>query len=471
MCFSQNQARIAKVRLDTNSVINVFLLAALKPDPKETAVTLNAQQILALAPDASSASSGKGLASASKWKSTAASDTALWGECQGSGKDPYRTGVDLSDYTSKCSCPSRKFPCKHAIGLMLIHAAKPLSAGTPPEWLTTWLEGRQKRAEAKTSPKEQTPEDAAKAEKAALKRLEARGKKVETGLEEFGLWVSDQIKNGIANAPSQPYSYWETVAARLVDAQAPGLARMVRELPTAASSGTNALLEALARLNLIVSAYSKLETLSAETQADVKSAIGFTQDKAELQQKNAPRATWTSLGQILVQEDNLRVRRTYLENLETQEKALLLDFAVANQPMTGGIPIGTNFETELIYYPSNLPLRAVLKETRLLEPAQTLRGIGIDQALGQYAHALSRLPWLERYPMTLSNARVVTDGTAWYLQDEQHSLAMQTQDHWQMMALSGGHPMQVFGEYNGTNFIPLSIAVENTIYMLGGSHE
>jgi hypothetical protein len=432
---------------------------------------LTSTQILALAPDASSASSGKGLANTSKWKTTAASETAIWGECQGSGKDPYRTGVDLTDYTSKCSCPSRKFPCKHAIGLMLIHAAKPLGAGTPPEWLTTWLEGRQKRAEAKNNPKEQSPEEAAKAEKAAIKRLEAREKKVELGLEEFGLWLSDQIKNGIANAPSQPYSYWETVAARLVDAQALGLARMVRELPTAASSGTNTLLEALARLNLIVCAYSRLEMLSPTTQADVRAAIGFTQDKAELLQQNTPRATWTSLGQILVQEDNLRVRRMYLENLVTQEKALLLDFAVNNQPMTGGVPIGTNLETELIYYPSNLPLRAILKETRLLEPAQTLRGISIDQALEQYAHALSQLPWLERYPMTLSNARVVTDGTAWYLQDEQHSLVMQTQDHWQMMALSGGHPVQVFGEYNGANFVPLTIAVKNTIYMLGGSHE
>jgi hypothetical protein len=429
---------------------------------------LNATQILALSPDASGAASGKSLANTSKWKNLGSSNTAIWGECQGSGKDPYRTGVDLTDYTAKCSCPSRKFPCKHGIGLMLIHAAKPLETATPPDWLNTWLEGRQKRAEAKSAPpKEQTLEDTAKAEKAAIKRLEAREKKVEAGLEEFGLWLSDQIKNGIANAPSQPYSYWETVAARLVDAQAPALARLVRELPTAASSGTNALLEALARLNLIVCAYSRLETLSSNTQADVRTAIGFTTDKAELLQQNATRATWTSLGQILVQEDNLRVRRTYLENLETQEKALLLDFAVANQPMTGGVPIGTNLETELIYYPSNLPLRAILKETQILEPAQTLRGTGIDQALLQYANALSKLPWTERYPITLSDVRVVTDGTTWYVQDEQHSLPIQTQDHWQMMALSGGHPMQVFGEYNGTYLIPLSMAVQNTIYMLG----
>ena len=433
---------------------------------------LTSTQILALAPDASSASSGKALSNPSKWKNLGSSDTAIWGECQGSGKDPYRTGVDLSDYTAKCSCPSRKFPCKHGIGLMLIHASKPLEAATPPDWLSTWLEGRQKRAEAKTAPpKEQSVEETKKSERAAIKRLEAREKKVELGLEEFGLWLSDQIKNGIANAPSQPYSYWETVAARLVDAQAPGLARMVRELPTAASSGTNALLEALARQHLIVRAYSRLETLSVSTQADVRAAVGFTQDKAELMQKTVSRGRWQSLGQIIVQEDNLRVRRTYLENLESKEYALLLDFAVGNQPMTGGLPIGVNLETELMYYPSNLPLRAILKDPQILEPAQTLRGITINQALEQYANALSKIPWLERYPVALSEVTVIFDGTTWHLQDAQHSLPMQTQDHWQMMALSGGHPLQVFGEYNGTHLVPLSIEVQNTIFMLGGSHE
>ncbi len=431
---------------------------------------LNAAQILALAPDASSASSGKGLANASKWKSTAASETALWGECQGSGKDPYQTRVDLSDYTAKCSCPSRKFPCKHAIGLMLLHAAKPLETGTPPEWVTTWLEGRQKRAEAKTAPpKELTPEEQAKADKAAAKRVASRENKVSAGIEEFGLWLHDQIKNGLANAPSQPYSYWETVAARLVDAQAPGLARMVRDLPTAASSGTNALLEALARLHLIISAYSRLETLSATTQADVRAAIGFTQDKAELLQASVPRSRWHSLGQILVQEDNLRVRRTYLEHADTREPALLLDFAVANQPMTGGVPIGVTLETELVFYPSNLPLRAILKpDVKMLENISTLPADSIHTALEKYAAALAKLPWLERYPICLEAVQIIFDDTDWRVQDSSHAIPLNTERGWQMLALSGGHPVQLFGEYDGKELTPITLFTDGKVHSIGG---
>ena len=49
---------------------------------------LSEDQIIKLAPDAASVKAGKGLASAAKWVLRGASDRALWGHCQGSGKNP-----------------------------------------------------------------------------------------------------------------------------------------------------------------------------------------------------------------------------------------------------------------------------------------------------------------------------------------------------------------------------------------------
>ena len=68
-----------------------------------------------------------------------ATDAALWGLCQGSGSKPYQTAIDLTEPAFKCSCPSRKFPCKHALGLMLLFAqdAGRLSEPAPPEWAQT----------------------------------------------------------------------------------------------------------------------------------------------------------------------------------------------------------------------------------------------------------------------------------------------------------------------------------------------
>src|SRR5688572_2706271 len=51
-----------------------------------------------------------------------ADGTWLLGQCQGSGKEPYSVSVDLANADSptfRCNCPSRKFPCKHGLGLVL----------------------------------------------------------------------------------------------------------------------------------------------------------------------------------------------------------------------------------------------------------------------------------------------------------------------------------------------------------------
>ena len=85
----------------------------------------NTETVLALAPDPASAKAGRGLATPPKWSGLGTSEGLIWGECQGSGATPYQTKVDPAGPAFSCSCPSRKFPCKHAIGLMLVWASGP----------------------------------------------------------------------------------------------------------------------------------------------------------------------------------------------------------------------------------------------------------------------------------------------------------------------------------------------------------
>ena len=110
---------------------------------------LTADQVTAIVPDAASLKAGRGLATPRKWELLGADEEALWGLAIGSGKNPYQTRVSLSDLATKCSCPSRKFPCKHAIALMLIATGEPasLSEKTRPDWLKEWLESRAERQE------------------------------------------------------------------------------------------------------------------------------------------------------------------------------------------------------------------------------------------------------------------------------------------------------------------------------------
>ena len=106
-------------------------------------------EILSLAPDESSKKAGKELANPLKWVSVGANDEAIWGECQGSGSKPYQTQIDLRNIAFKCSCPSRKFPCKHGIALALLHARLPESFkdNQSPAWVTEWISKRAEKEE------------------------------------------------------------------------------------------------------------------------------------------------------------------------------------------------------------------------------------------------------------------------------------------------------------------------------------
>src|ERR671924_273441 len=111
------------------------------------------EQIIALAPDAPSAKAGRGLATLSKWPSRGCDERAVWGECQGSGKEPYRTQIDLAELAFRCTCPSRKFPCKHSLGLFLLFANQPATGSTNttiPAWASEWLAKRAQQAQRRS---------------------------------------------------------------------------------------------------------------------------------------------------------------------------------------------------------------------------------------------------------------------------------------------------------------------------------
>ncbi|WP_211273086.1 SWIM zinc finger family protein, partial [Streptomyces albus] len=127
------------------------------------AVRWTAEQVSALAPDAASRKAGGKLATPGPWSLAGAGDGAVWGLCKGSGSKPYQTVVDMEGGQGpgyKCSCPSRKFPCKHALALLLLWAQDETAVpdgGTPPDWAGEWLEGRRQRAQKKAQAKAAAP--------------------------------------------------------------------------------------------------------------------------------------------------------------------------------------------------------------------------------------------------------------------------------------------------------------------------
>lgn len=435
------------------------------------ATTFTTDQILALAPDAASAKAGQGLASPRKWVALGCTEQAAWGKCQGSSASPYQTQIDLSEPAFRCSCPSRKFPCKHGLGLFLLLANQPnaFTEKQQPDWVTERLESRTKRADKRAEKVAKQTEKPAKtvADPAAQTRRAAeRDAKVTAGFAELELRLRDLVRNGLAAAQQQSSTLWETVAARMVDAQAPGVARLVRIMATLPATGQGwqeKLLAHASKLFLLTEGYSRLQTLPADTQADIRTVAGWTYSQDELLSQTGLRDHWIVLGQRVEDEDRLRVQFTWLQGHKTQRSALLLHFAVANQPLDISVVPGTVIDAELVFYPGAYPLRALVKTrngaTLLIDTLP--QGLGIAEAVTTYATALAHNPWIERLPVSLLGVVPLSvSDDQWVIQDAtQHVLPIvpRFSRHWELFALSGGHPVPLFGEWDGEYFLPLSV--------------
>jgi hypothetical protein len=95
-----------------------------------TTANLTEDTALRLAPDDQVLRDGRELIRKGRFANLGISADGTWllGACQGSGKQPYQVSVDLANPdqpTCRCNCPSRKFPCKHGMGLMLLYAQSP----------------------------------------------------------------------------------------------------------------------------------------------------------------------------------------------------------------------------------------------------------------------------------------------------------------------------------------------------------
>lgn len=111
-------------------------------------VRWNAEQVLALAPGTASRRAGCKLSTPAPWSAAGTGRGAVWGQCKESGRAPYRAAVDTGRGDGpgyRCSCPSRTFPCEHALGLLL-RATEQQQALTnesvPPEWFGVRRERR-----------------------------------------------------------------------------------------------------------------------------------------------------------------------------------------------------------------------------------------------------------------------------------------------------------------------------------------
>ncbi|MFI6108203.1 SWIM zinc finger family protein [Streptomyces sp. NPDC051310] len=445
-------------------------------------VRWTAEQVLALAPDDASRKAGSRLGAAGPWSEAGSSGAgAVWGLCKGSGSRPYRTVVDTTGPAFHCSCPSRKFPCKHALGLLLLWSsderAVPDTAGTDvPQWAGEWLAARRARAagggegDAAGTPAARTADP-----EAARRRAARRAARITAGAQELEQRLADLLRGGLASADRSGYGLWEETAARMVDAQAPGLAGRARELGAIPGSGPGwpvRLLEECALTHLLGQAWLGIERLPGPLAATVRTRVGLTAPA----DGPAVRDRWTVLAQYDTSDGKLTTRRIWLYGQGSGRTVLLLSFGAAGRAPQLALPVGVVVDAEVTPHAGAGQVRAELGEqfSAPVPAAGPPPGGTAADALAAYGHALREDPWLDSWPVTLRGVIPVPTGNGgWQLAEARGSgaegaalpvsaAALGRAGLWRLVALSGGGPVTVFGECGHRGFTPLAAWAPDT---------
>ena len=297
--------------------------------------------------------------------------------------------------------------------------------------------------------------------KTAAKRAEQREARVATGLAELDRWLCNQVRQGLAASQQAGYGQWDDIAARMVDAQAPGLAERLRALASVPHSGVGwdgRLLEEYALLRLLAVAYRQRAGLPPPLQATVRSRIGFSLRQADVVAGGEPvRDHWQVLARRDLEQDRIRTRRTWLQGRKTGRPALVLSFAPAGQALDDTLSVGTDADADLVFYPGAVPLRAVVVTKHDTLDGGPPAGGTIAGLLASFAAALAEDPWLDSWPAVLDVTPVrapvpaVADAA-----DRALPLHPGTGDCWPLFAISGGRPVTVAGEWTPRGLWPLT---------------
>ncbi|PTQ91301.1 SWIM zinc finger family protein [Agitococcus lubricus] len=429
---------------------------------------LSAEQALQYAPDDSSIKAAKKLAAATQWQqlqlhTREQSFPILAGEIKGSAL--YQSAIFLGDkFSFYCNCPSFKRPCKHGLALLLCYAqsAEAFQQQAIPDWLNQHLrkfEASQQKKQEKAATSVKVVDEAAQAKRAA-----AREQKVQAALNELQQWLSDLIKVGLGQAKTWHYREFERIKTRLIDGQASGLVVYIDDLVSALAHSewqSRASLH-VGKIQLILSAYQQKQHLALALQHDLRTVIGWNTPQEHVLAGALAEETWLVLGQRELEgQNNIRYRRQWLWGLTQQRPALVLQFAAGFMPLVPALPTMAEFRSEFAWYGSAWPQRIALQSPQAIERQPLRHALGfntLEEALHQQAQALAANPFLSIFPMLLHQVVPYQQQGQWYIVDSTgHALPLQApRDKWQLLALSGGHPICVFGEWDANVLTLLS---------------
>jgi hypothetical protein len=271
------------------------------------------------------------------------------------------------------------------------------------------------------------PKADARRQSAAEKRAQDTRRSVHAATEDLDGWIDDQLRTGLSGFLKEASERCRRIAARLVDAKAGALASRVDEMPSRlldlpGEERIDGAIAELGKLALLTCAWRaapddpdlRREVVGSETREDV------------LANPEARRvhSLWEVLGErVLTRRDGLVSQATWLMNLAAgpQRFAVLLDFFPASAGRRSGAFVpGERFMAELVFYPAQAPLRAVIASRNESHGRPDIWPVAAADPLADLADQAIAAPWRIDMPVLLPEGRICAEGSgrAWWRSDD-----------------------------------------------------
>lgn len=475
------------------------------------------EQVESVAPSPAAITNAQPLSTPTRWAGLGADERVVWGSCKGSGAEPYDTAVDHVTVGFRCTCPSRKTPCKHALALLLMWAQGQVPDGVPTARVEAWIGRRLAKQQGAGAPDasnadaepDADPGPAGTADTGAgaaadvapspggdggaiddeppppapppsdEERDAARDERIArmlAGLTELDRWLDDRIRTGLADPALARYATWDHLAARLVDAQAGSLANRIRRLAGlvgASADWHDDVLAELGILHLLSQAGRRIGQLPNSLADSVATTVGWQVRQADVLGGVPDTDDWVVAGRSDVREDRIEVRRHWLRGTTSGRWALLLSFAAYQQSLDTSLDVGTSIRADLHRYPG--PALRALAGRRHAEPVvarpptQT-----VAEACDEIGRMIVAEPWLERVPTTVT-AALARSGDRWLLTDHEASIPLLDSPRRMqagsglatLLAVTGGRPAELTIEWTPHGVTPLSLHLPDRTIDIG----
>jgi hypothetical protein len=292
---------------------------------------------------------------------------------------------------------------------------------------------------------------------------------VSLGLAELDRWLGDQVRVGLAGLRRAGYAYIDAVAARMVDAQAPGVAGMLRSIPgeLVHEDWPERVLHAFGAVRLLIRAHEQLDRLPLDLAATVRSRIGYPVHTDDVWSSPGVADRWHAVGAVDTVDDQLQRRRVWLLGERTRRWAVWLAFAPPGRTLDSSVQPGQVIEAEVHFYPGSGQHRVLVGADHDLSPVPFApRGTCLAVVREQFAGLLAADPWASRSPAVVRAAVVPPDrpGGVWLLADSAGEVCVlepTALDPWTLLAYSCGAEVAIVGEWHGDRLLPLGVLPES----------